>query len=64
MLIFVVITLCKYSDFIKLITEQPLHFVYNSRFIHFIMLKVYPHIFPFSNNPFSCRVWRAVSCLY
>lgn len=50
MLIFVVITLCKYSDFIKLITEQPLHFVYNSRFIHFIMLKVYPHIFPFSNN--------------
>lgn len=58
MLIFVVITLCKYSDFIKLITEQPLHFVYNSRFIHFIMLKVYPHIFPFSNNliPFQRSV--------
>lgn len=58
MLIFVVITLCKYSDFIKLITEQPLHFVYNSRFIQFIMLKVYPHIFPFSNNliPFQRSV--------
>ena len=58
MLIFVVITLCKYSDFIKLITEQPLHFVYNSRFIQFIMLKVYPHIFLFSNNliPFQRSV--------